>query len=279
MDRMADRSAHPARTAPAAGRPAACSGALALAILLVAGLAAPAHGQEPDSTTATLSGQVVSAMTGGPLSDARVLLKGSGHGSFTDSTGHFTIRDAPAGRDTLQVSLIGFAEEQVTLNLKPDHTTNVTLMLSETVLRVEDITVEVRSPRREIGKLSGFWDRERQGLGEFITPEEVEEANPQHGSDLLRMVSGVRVGAYRFGQAPVSFSRARQGCQPTYYLDGILRQNMHIDDLNRDDILAIEVYRGASETPPQFKFGGRSCGTIVIWTREGRDRRTRASGN
>lgn len=249
-----------------------------MALLLAAVLAGPARGQEAeaDSTTATLTGQVVSAMTGGPLPDARVLLKTSGHGSFTDSTGHFTIRDAPAGRDTLQVSLIGFAEEQVPLTLEADRTTRVTLMLSETVLRVEDITVEVRSTRREIGKLSGFWDRERRGLGDFITPEEIEEANPQHGSDLLRMVSGVRVGAYRFGRAPVTFSRARQGCQPTYYLDGVLRRNMHIDDLNRDDLLAIEVYSGPAETPPQFNFGGRSCGTIVIWTREGRDRRTRA---
>lgn len=247
-----------------------------MTLLLGAGLTMPAIAQEPDSTTATLTGRVVSAMSGGPLADARVVLTGSGHGSFTDSTGHFTIPDAPSGRDTLQVSLIGFAEEQVPLTLEPDRTTRVTLMLSETVLRVEDISVEVRNPRREIGKLSGFWDREKQGLGEFITPEEIEKANPQHGSDLLRMVSGVRVGPYRFGKAPVTFSRARQGCQPVYYVDGVLRRGMHIDDLNRDDILAIEVYRGPAETPAQFKFSGRSCGTILIWTREGRDRRTRA---
>ena len=249
---------------------------LAGALLLSALLASPAGAQDADSTTANLTGQVVSAMTGGPLADARVLLKSSGRGAFTDSTGHFTIRDAPAGRDTLQVSLIGFAEEQVPLTLEADHTTRVTLMLSETVLRVEDITVEVRSPRREIGKLSGFWDRQKMGLGQFITPEEIEEANPQHGSDLLRMVPGVRVGPYRFGRAPVSIGRARQGCPPTYYVDGVRRQDWHIDDMNRDDLLAIEVYRGPSETPAQYKFGGRTCGTIVIWTREGRDRRTRA---
>lgn len=250
--------------------------AFGTSLLLGVVLAAPVEAQDSDSTTATLTGRVVSAMSGGPLGDARVLLKGSGHGAFTDSTGHFTIRDAPAGRDTLQVSLIGFAEEQVPLTLKPDHTTRVTLMLSETVLRVEDITVEVQSPRREIGKLSEFWDRQERGLGHFITPQEIEEANPQHGSDLLRMVPGVRVGAYQLGQASVSFSRAREGCEPTYYLDGVLRQSMHIDDLNRDDLLAIEVYSGPAETPAQYKFGGRSCGTIVIWTREGRDRRTRA---
>lgn len=250
--------------------------AAAVALALAASPGAPASAQAPDSTTATLTGRVVSAMSGGPLGDARVLLKTSGHGAFTDSTGHFTIRDAPAGRDTLQVSLIGFAEEQVPLTLKPGHTTRVTLMLSQTVLRVEDISVEVQSPRREMGKLSGFWDRQERGLGHFITPEEIEESDPQHGSDLLRMVPGVRVGPYRFGRAPVTFSRARQGCQPTYYLDGVLRQSMHIDDLNRDDLLAIEVYNGPAETPPQYKFGGRNCGTIVIWTREGRDRRTRA---
>lgn len=251
---------------------------LAGLLLLGSLIAGPAAGQAPDSSTATLTGRVVSGMTGGALADARVLLKRSGRGSFTDSSGRFTIRDTPAGQDTLQVSLIGFAEEEVPLSLQPERTTRVTLMLSETVLRVEDITVEVPPSERDIGKLGGFWDRQKRGLGAFITPEEIEEANPQRASDLLRRVPGVRVGAYQFGRAPVTISRSSRGCAPTYWVDGVRRQDMHIDDMNRDDLLAIEVYRGASETPARFKFGGRSCGTILIWTREGGDRRTR-SGN
>ncbi len=252
------------------------AGALAMLLLVPAVLVGQEQerdrGAERDST-ATLTGRVVSAMTGGPLESVRVVLKRSGLGAFTDSAGEFTIRDAPPGPDTVEVSLIGFAEEQVGLSLKPGHVTRVTLMLSETVLRVEDITVEVRR-RDEIGKLSGFWERENRGLGAFVTPEEIEERDPHHPSSLLRGIAGVQVGAYRFGRAPIRITRSRTDCEPVYYVDGVIRQSFHLDDINRDDILALEVYRGASETPPRFRFQGGTCGTIVIWTREGRGRRT-----
>lgn len=259
--------------APSVAAVAAAAGALLL--LAPASLAAQdqEQGEAVEDSTATLTGQVVSAMTGGPLESVRVVLKQSGFGAFTDSTGHFTIRNAPPGRDTVRVSLIGFANEQVPLTLKPGHVTRVTLMLSETVLRVEDITVEVRR-RDEIGKLSGFWDRERRGLGAFVTPEEVEEMNPHHPSALLRGIPGVQVGAYTFGRADIRITRSRANCEPTYYVDGVVSHNFHLDDMNRDDILALEVYRGASEVPPRFRFRGGTCGVIVVWTREGRGRVT-----
>lgn len=268
------RPARGRRLAPA-GRFAGLPAAALLALVLTSG-AAPAQ-QEAEAgadSTANLTGQVVSAMTGGPLDNARVVLKKSGRGAITDSAGQFTIRGAPAGSDTVQVSLIGFAEEQVPLTLKADHTTDVTFLLSETVLKVEDITVEVE--RERIGKLSGFEKRRKMGHGYFITPEEIEQRNPQHPSDLLRTVPGVSVGAYRFGRADIRVTRGAvgTGCDVTYWVDGVAYANYHLDDLNRDDLLAMEIYRGPSETPPQFLFRNEGCGTIVVWTREGRDRRS-----
>lgn len=245
---------------------------LVLCGLVPAGLSAQEEAATDGDSLATLTGQVVSAMTGGPLESARVVLTSTGHGAFTDATGRFTISDVPAGPDTVQVGLIGFAEEAVPLTLRPGHVTRVTLLLSETVLRVEDITVEVQG-RREIGKLSGFYDRQKTGMGHYITPEEIEERNAQHTTDYLRGVPGVQVGAYRFGRADVRITRARLDCTPVYYVDGVMNRGLHPDELNRDDVLAIEVYRGASETPAQYSFTGAACGTIMIWTREGRDRR------
>lgn len=247
---------------------------LPLALCLLA-LLPPSLGAQEETepaaagdSVATLTGQVVSAMTGGPLESARVVLTSSGRGAFTDAEGRFTIADVPAGPDTVQVGLIGFAEEEVPLELRAGHVTRVTLLLSETVLRVEDITVEVQG-RRELGKLSGFWDRQRNGMGHYITPDEIEERNAQHTTDYLRGVPGVSVGAYRFGRADVRITRARLDCTPVYYVDGVLNRGIHPDDLNRDDVIAIEVYRGASETPMQYSFTGAACGTILIWTREG----------
>lgn len=258
---------------PDASRRAPCAAALLLAAALVLAAPLPLSAQEsaaPDST-ANLVGQVVSAMTGGPLPSARVVLKVANRGAVTDSSGQFALRDVPAGRDTVQVSLIGFAEEQVPLTLKADRTTRVTFLLSETVLKVEDITVEVE--RERTGKLAGFEDRRRRGFGHFITPEEIEERNPQQTSDLLRGVPGVSVGPSRLGGAKVRITRQPVGnCDVTYWVDGQPLSNYNIDEMNRDDVLAMEIYRGPSETPQRFKWRNTGCGTIVIWTREGNRR-------
>jgi iron complex outermembrane receptor protein len=254
-----------------------CAVALALAAVLLGSTAVPAPAQEeaaPDTATATLAGQVVSAMTGGPLANARVVLRNSGRGAVTDSAGEFLIRDAPAGSDTVRVTLIGFAEEEVPLTLKADRTTRVTLLLSETVLKVEDITVEVDQPARST-KLEGFDKRRKTGHGHYIGPEEIEQRNAQRSSDYLRGVPGVSVGASRLGRAEIRVTRnpVGQNCDPVVWLDGVPYPDYHIDQLNRDDIMAMEIYRGPSETPPQFDFQGEGCGTIVVWTQDGIDRR------
>lgn len=254
--------------------PALPGAALAAALLVL--FAVPASGQEgeeeapADTATATLTGQVVSAMTGGPLENARVVLAKSGRGAVTDTAGQFVIRGAPAGRDTVRVTLIGFAEEQVPLTLKPEHTTDVTLLLSETVLKVEDITVEVDRPTVST-KLQGFEKRRKVGHGHYIGPEQIEQRNPQRSSDLLRGVPGVSVSASRLGRAEVRVTRNPVGknCDPVVWIDGTPYRDYHIDQLNRDDIMAMEIYRGPSETPPQFDFRSEGCGTIVVWTQEG----------
>lgn len=249
--------------------------ALVLGAVLALATAAPLGAQEAEAeadSVATLVGQVVSAMTGGPLPSAKVVLKNAGRGAVTDTTGEFAIPDVPAGNDTVRVSLIGFASEQVPLRLKPGHTTRVTLMLSETVLKVEDITVEVTGGRSST-KLenAGFYRRQKRGLGHYITPEEIEQRHPQEPADLLRNVPGVQVGARTLGRTKVRITRNPVGmdCGPVYWVDGAMFQDYHIDELNRSDIMAIEVYRGPSETPARFKFRGQGCGTIVIWTKEG----------
>ncbi|HTL94843.1 MAG TPA: hypothetical protein VL157_04835 [Gemmatimonadaceae bacterium] len=39
------------------------------------------------------------------------------------------------------------------------------------------------------------------------------------------------------------------------------------EHLHPDDILAIEVYDGASKIPPQYAAGSAACGVVVIWTK------------
>ncbi len=224
----------------------------------------------PDSV-ATLIGKVVSAMTGGPLPGARVVMARSGFGAISDTAGNFIIQGIPAGFvDTVQVSRIGYAEQGVPLKLQPGATTHAVFMLSETVLEVSDLHVDIKaSPLRD--PLVDFRRDRRTGAGYFVTPKMIEQQNPTNTPDILRRVPGVTVAAEVNGKSEVHVVHSNLNCYPTLYLDGILWPRHYLDELPARSILAMEVYRGTSEIPPRYMGYGRpDCGVIVVWMKQGR---------
>jgi hypothetical protein len=231
--------------------------------------AAPETRPSQERRPATLVGRVVSATTGGPLEGAMVVLMGSGAGAVTDSAGDFRLPPTWAGVDTAEVRFIGYTPSQTELTLEPNATTRVVFLLSQTVLRVADLKVEIRAPSRST-KLRGFEERRAKGFGAFITPDRVQARNATLTSDHLRGIPGVTVGREEFGRAPVVIGRNAQGCSPAVFLDGIYHATMWVDDIPKEDVGAIEVYRGPSELPAEFhRAGGRHCGAVVIWTPDG----------
>ena len=224
----------------------------------------------PAPVFASLVGQVVSAMTGRPLEGAVVNLVRSGYGAITDSTGNFRIPTALAGLDTAEIRYIGYEPSKTPLELQPNVTNRVTLLLSPTVVRVAELTVEVEG-RVRVTKLSGFEERRAKGFGIFFTPNDIRSRNPRLPSDLMRGMQGVRVGRIEHGVAPVYMGRGiRADCPPAVYLDGVYQSGLQPDDIPPDYLGAVEIYRGPSETPGEFmRTSGRTCGAVVIWTPDG----------
>lgn len=226
----------------------------------------PAETRRP----ATLVGQVVNAMTGGPVDGAVVTLIGSGYGAITDSAGNFRIPQTWSGRDTVEVRFIGYEPSRTAIELAPDETSRVTLLLSQTVVRVADLTVEVRRSAKA-RKLQGFVERMEKGFGTFFTPRDIRNRNPRLPSDLVRGLPGVQVGRIEHGRAPVYFGRGqRLGCKPAIYVDGVYQAGLDLDDIPREELGAVEVYKGITDTPPEF-MRTSDCGAIVIWTPDGID--------
>ncbi len=261
------------RAGPGPGRYLLCAALAAAAVLLgTRGVVAQGTGAEKD-TTAVLRGQVVSAMTGGPLHNAQVSLLQAGVGTYTDSTGRFVLSGVPAGPDTLHVRLIGFANQSVPISLQGNRVTTATLMLSETVLQLEDIHVTVRH-MLPIDRLAGFENRRRSRQGVFLTPEEVDKKRERanKSADLLRGLPGISVGESTVGHTSIRVPRGQRWCTPFIWVNNQPMPNLAIDDLSPEDILAMEIYRSGPETPPQFVYRGFTgqCATIVVWTRDGR---------
>lgn len=243
---------------------------LPAAFLALAG--SPVSGQSTretpaDTSSATLVGQVVSATTGKPIEGAVVMLRTSGAGALTDSTGNFRIPSAPAGQDTIEVRYIGYETSDTPIELRAERITHIVLLLGQTVVRVADLHVEVPADRR--GKMAEFERRRRAGHGYYIGPEDIEKRKPLRlVSDIFRGVPGIYVGRQEHGRQPVWIERG-QRCKPTIYLDGVLMRVFEIDDISPEELGAIEIYRGPAEIPGEFLQPGNSCGAIVIWTPAG----------
>jgi hypothetical protein len=221
---------------------------------------------------AQLVGQVVNAATGLPIEGAVVSSLVSGFGGITDSTGNFRIPQLYSGTDTLEVRFLGYEASSTEVTLEPNETTRVTLLLSQTVVRVADLTVEVRRDRRSM-RLQGFLERREKGFGLFWTPRDIRARNPRLPSDLLRGLPGVQVGRIEHGVANVYVGRGARGdCPPAIYLDGVYQSGLQVDDIPPEDLGAMELYRGVSDTPGEvMRTSGRTCGAIVIWTPDGAD--------
>jgi len=116
----------------------------------------------------------------------------------------------------------------------------------------------------------------RRGRGEFLGPDELARFSALRISDVLRRIRGVDVLHPGGNLAGVTeyflFSSASAMCrstlqQPIVYVDGMLFDVQHLLSFQVEDLIALEVYNGASEVPAEFNRTGSDCGVIVLWTR------------
>lgn len=143
------------------------------------------------------------------------------------------------------------------------------LTASPVVLDGIEVEVEARSARLE---RAGFFERQRQGLGHFITEEDIDRRNPHYVSDLLRHLPRVEV---RDALPPGVAFRARPSfrssayCSPRVYIDGFPEHHVDspVNAVPPHDVAAIEVYPSQIAVPAQFAGGLTGCGVILIWTR------------
>jgi len=213
----------------------------------------------------TLTGRVVEAESGDPIAGALVSLAGLPDTTTTSSEGLFRFEALPYGAHVLHVDYLGMRSRDVPFQVLPRQSASLSLALEVQVIPVAELVVQVRRDL-PVSKLFGFYRRMEHGQGYFITREEVVRRHPSRPTDLLRRVPGLAIGATRYGRATVSMGR-RRGCIPDYFVDGTRAPYYDIDNLQPNDLAGIEVYRGNSEVPVEFK-GRERCGAIIIWTRD-----------
>lgn len=228
-----------------------------------------------DSTvrgTAVLSGRITD-VTGAPIAQAQVAVEGGNAIAVTSTDGSFMLRGLPSGTTSAVVRKIGYSPAFRTVHLRANEPQKLTAVLAEGARTLAAVTV--------VGKMDaalksvGFNERRNMGSRSgFMLPDDIEKRKASQFTDLARMLPGFRVNSMGTG-AMIEGTRSAggggtSGCV-NVFVDRVAFEQMSPGDLDSafpiHTIGALESYASAVDTPQEFRMAGRSCATIVAWTK------------
>ncbi|WP_306521013.1 collagen binding domain-containing protein [Gemmatimonas sp.] len=226
------------------------------------------------ATTARVTGVVTQDGSTRPVADATVSVP-NGPEVRTNAKGEFMLDAVPAGSRTLDVRAMGFYPEHLMVNaIEGAPRVDVGLRSFRAVLD----TVKVLASYQRYSLRQELADRQRMGIGRFITEQDIARRQPVVLSDLLMATPGVYVTREMGLQQNVSMRGLfTDRCAPSLFLNGFV---MFLADfgsapfsfadldamVSPADVLAIEIY-ASGQVPPVLGAGMTGCGAIAVWTR------------
>ncbi len=258
------------------------------------------HAATASAQATALAGRVLRAGSATPIAGAEVLLAPGGARVLTDSDGRFRFAAVASGRLTIHVRRLGFAPESVVVETPRVDVAELVIELRETPQKLDTVSVSGREDVLARGKLAGFYERKKFGIGRFLEEKDIEKFLTRRLADIIvarvpgtRSVRSAKGGMAAYiatvRMAPEPLISAMKGaarpppCYPDIYLDGAVvyssgsernLPNQPADvvlfDVNSIDpahVSAIEFYSGPAQMPAQYNRTGSACGALLIWTK------------
>lgn len=232
--------------------------------------AALAVAQEPDASTGGIRGTVKDS-SGRALIGVQVVLPGTSLRIETDDNGQFQLAKVRPGMLTMRFLRLGYRPDTVSLLILAGRIVPLDVTMNMLPRQLSPVVVTGRSDltgwRRE------FYQRRELGGGHFFTHDDIRKRDPSYLTDMFRQIPGVHIQPSQ-GIIRNQVRFRGQRCAPLTFVDGapLSSGEFDLDALVPNSIEAIEVYTG-STVPPRFAvapgIGPRTCGTIVIWSRQG----------
>jgi hypothetical protein len=242
---------------------------------------------------------VVRGANGKPLDQAQVAVFGFPISARSRDDGSYALTRLPAGTQTVDVRALGFAPKRVSVDLRTGERRVVDVTLDGANAQ-ELAPVSVVARNMKLDK-TGFDDRRKAGIGQYITEEEIRRRGVFETTQALWNVLGARV-VWNGHDNVVMFTRpigtgrgalvdqgkgVMQGggyntlCRPAYWVDGFAMpvpvSRDPFDDTNAyvrpRDIRGIEVYLDPSSAPPMYRRPDVQCGVVMIWTKPPRPKK------
>jgi len=258
---------------------------LTIAVVAAAGIASalgsPAGAQERRST---IRGTVVTTSTLTPVAGAQVALVGAGRTVRTDKFGAFTFDSLVAGTYLIQVRGVGDETPMTQVPLGRREVIDLEVKLGKAdALVLPELVATAPEPVTPDNLIEGmrlpaeFLARQKIGIGQFITREEIQERRPPTVADIFRGVRGMALSC-RSGICIPRPVRASRSCNPIVVVDRVSTDAAVLAGMVPNDIEAIEVYLGMSTVPAEYLQSANKaqCGMIVVWTRVPPQKRPRS---
>ena len=230
----------------------------------------------------TLTGNVV-GVDSAPVAQARVRIVGADPIVLSGKDGRFELGRVSPGDRVLEVRLLGYRRVVQPLTVAAGETLLVRVVLTVAPVPLE--AVDVTAERALLPAMRGFEERRAKGNGHFFNRREIARMQPRVVTDVLRRVPGVQIqpvpGAFGPNET-VRMARTTgvmggRPCPVLFYVNGMpvpMTGDISVNEyIVPEDMIAVEVYNGTSQIPPEFQSNLLSarCGVVVIWTRVGNE--------
>ncbi len=235
-----------------------------LTALFVASLLALPGTVVAQGGTSGIIGHIFDERTNEALSQGIIIVDSVRRAIQISSQGRFVVSGLPVGQHRIELRAIGYRPYVRAFNTLEGQVAELQFGLVFTGAQLPDIAVEARNSKL-LPRFAEFEKRRVNGLGLYITREQIKAKGYMNMGDALKSMSGVRVDCGAV-DCSIRMARSTAGCGPTFYVDGRVARNF-ASDTPISDVQGIEVYRGAAEMPGEFAGAGAMCGVVAIWTR------------
>lgn len=247
-------------------------------VFVLLGLGATVTSASAQDRSVTLIGTILDSLNRRPVERADVYLPGEGEPrTGTDRDGRFRLKSVPADEVIVLFRRIGYAPRALRLNLanREGRTLDLgAIALNGIVVHLDSITIETRLVTQN-PRLIDFYRRKKNGMGQYLTRQDIFQRNPMVATDLIRSFPGLTVGCQVLGPCvPATYRKVRAGevtCPMRVLLDGVPTA-VELDMIPPAWIAGMEVYKSSAMTPLELGnvgsigVGNAGCGTLVVWT-------------
>ena len=226
----------------------------------------PAMATVAQSPTIKVRGQVIDEQ-GEPMPGATIKIKGGQGGTVTDLDGNFQL-EVP-GNATLLISYVGFKEREVAVRNRAI---------------IEDIQLQADNKMLEQVVVVGYGTQKKMNLTGSVATISAENIATIPVSNISNAMAGRMPGIFSYNKSgmpgvssPITIRGVNtpNNTNPTYVIDGVVREKADFDALDPNTIENISVLKDAASAAV---YGSRAAnGVIVVSTRRGKNQKPQFS--